>query len=71
MEPQKTDNTVLDDVQKKLNDSYAAWQNAIGQANQNAQERMARPDEPGTTYEDFLKGSMPAQPATQVDPKKE
>ena len=71
MEPQKTDNTVLDDVQKKLNDSYAAWQNAIGQANQNAQERVARPDEPGTTYEDFLKGSIPAQPATQVDPKKE
>ena len=67
----ETNNTVLDDVQKKLNDSYAAWQNAIGQANQNAQERMAKPDEPGTTYEDFLKGAMPAQPTTVVDPKKE
>lgn len=71
MDKSETNNTVLDDVQKKLNDSYAAWQNAIGQANQNAQERMARPDEPGTTYEDFLKGAMPAQPATVVDPKKE
>lgn len=63
--------SVLDDVTKRYNDAWENYNAAVEQRNQNAQARAARPDDPGTTYEDFLKGAMPEKPTTQIDPKKE
>lgn len=63
--------SVLDDVTKRYNDAWSNYNAAVEQRNQAVQARAARPDEPGTSYEDFLKGAMPEQPTTQIDPKKE
>ena len=61
----------LNEAQKNRDSAFTQWQTAVDEANRKEQERLAQPDAPGTSYEDFLKGAMPEQPTTQIDPKKE
>ena len=61
----------LDEARKNRDNAFIQWQAAVDEANRKEQERLAQPDAPGTSYEDFLKGAMPEQPTTQIDPKKE
>jgi hypothetical protein len=61
----------LDEAQKNRDNAFTQWQTAVDEANRKEQERLTQPDAPGTSYEDFLKGAMPEQPTTQIDPKKE
>lgn len=61
----------LDEAQKRYDEAKQNWLNASQQRDDAVAGIYSKPDEPGTTYEDFLKGSMPEQPTTAVDPKKE
>lgn len=63
--------SVLDDVQKTLDDKWANLQSALDQRDENARKRVAQPDAPGTTYDDILKSIMPEKPLPAVDPKRE
>lgn len=64
--------SVLDDVQKRLDSAWGEYNAAVEQRNQAANARAARPDAPGTSYEDFLKATMPEKPATpEIDEKAE